>query len=77
MEEDKYIEKKVIRHIKNNLSDFSSSSDGYEESDEEKIKATLEMCFLINQFQKCLYWESNRFEIDSVSRNIRKFPFLK
>ena len=31
----KYIEKRVIRHIKNNLSDFSSSSD---ESDEEKIR---------------------------------------
>ena len=27
----KYIEKKVIRHIDNNLSDFSSSNESYEE----------------------------------------------
>ena len=31
----KYIEKKVIRHINDNLNDFSSS----DESDEEKIRA--------------------------------------
>ena len=34
----KYIEKKVIRHINDNLSDFSSSSDNDDdESDEEQI----------------------------------------
>ena len=34
LKECKYIEKKVIRHINDNLSDFSSDDD----SDEEKIK---------------------------------------
>ena len=36
LKECKYTEKKAVRHIHNNLSDFSSSSD---ESNEEQIKA--------------------------------------
>ena len=35
LKECEYIEKKVIRHINDNLSDFSSSSD---ESDEELVR---------------------------------------
>ena len=35
----KYIEKKVVRHINDNLSDFSSDDDESDESDEELIKA--------------------------------------
>ena len=31
LKECKHIEKKVIRHIRDNLSDFSYSSDGYDE----------------------------------------------
>ena len=34
-----YVKKEVIRHIHHNMSDFSSSSDDYDESDEKYIKA--------------------------------------
>ena len=35
----KYIEKKVVKHIRDNLNDFSYSSDESDDSDEEWIKA--------------------------------------
>ena len=43
----KYIEEKVIRHINDNLSDFSSDDD---ESDEELIKVIMVNVFLKQQF---------------------------
>ena len=44
----KYTEKKVIRHIHDNLSDFSSS----DESDEEQIKAINLMIFWGSNFER-------------------------
>ena len=55
----KYIEEKVIRHINNNLSDFSSDDD---ESDEELIKVIMVNVFLKQQFLNVFFWVSN-FEI--------------
>ena len=46
LKECKYIEKKVVRHIHDNLSDISYSSD---ESDEEQIKA-IRLAILENNF---------------------------
>ena len=41
LKECKYIEKKVIRNMKDNLSDFSY----FDEPDEDQIKATRSVCF--------------------------------
>ena len=46
----KYIEEKIIRHINDNLSDFSYS----DESDEEQRLVILKMYFLREQFQKSI-----------------------
>ena len=45
LKECNYIEEKVVRHINDNLSDFSSS----DESDENQV----------NDFWKCIFWGSN------------------
>ena len=53
LKECKYTEKKVIRHINDNLSDFSSS-DQSDESDEEEIKAIWLMLFEYVFFERAL-----------------------
>ena len=69
----KYIEKKVIRQINDDLSGFPSSDES-DESDKECVKAILLILFertilkmyrpiVIEQFQKCAFWER---KFDSV-----------
>ena len=54
LKECKHIEKNVIRHINDNLSDFSSD-DECDHSDEELIK-DMRLIFLRKQFWKCIFW---------------------
>ena len=54
LKECKHIEKNVIRHINDNLSDFSSS-DECDHSDEELIK-DMRLIILRKQFWKWIFW---------------------
>ena len=56
LQERKYMEKNVVRHIHDNLSDISSS---FDESDEEKIKTIRLMIFENVFFEREILQESN------------------
>ena len=55
----KYIRKKVVRHINNNLSDFSSY-DEFDESDEKEIKA-MRLIFLEKAILKMFFFLREQF----------------
>ena len=61
----KYIEKKIIRHKNNYLSDFSSS----DASDEEELSG---QCFLRKQFWQCIFWGSNFERVILITYFLRK-----
>ena len=68
LKERKYIEKKVVRHINNNLSDFSSSN----ESDEKEIKIS----FLKKRFGLCLKDIGHHFANGKCTQK-KRVVFLK